>query len=60
MKKGIQITSSGSDKNIGRFLFMILLFILSINLSGQKIQTLLIETLYKRELCEFNPDNQYL
>jgi hypothetical protein len=43
MKKGIQIASAGSDKNIGRFIFMILLFILSMNLSGQKIHTLLIE-----------------
>jgi hypothetical protein len=43
MKKGIQIASARSDKKIGSFLFMILLFILSMNLSGQKIHTLLIE-----------------
>jgi hypothetical protein len=44
MKKGRQIAIAGSDKNNGRFLFVILLFILSINLSGQKIQTILSET----------------
>jgi hypothetical protein len=43
MKRVLPVASAVCDKNICRFLIMILLFILSINLSGQKIHTLLIE-----------------
>ena len=44
MKRALQIASAGCDKNICRFLFLFLFFVLTINLSGQKIQTMLAET----------------
>jgi hypothetical protein len=44
MKKFLQNASTGSDKNIGRFLSLFLFFFMSINLSGQNIQSMLNET----------------
>ena len=43
MKKTLQNASTGSDKHYSRLLFLFLFFTLGINLSGQKIQTMLIE-----------------
>lgn len=44
MKKRFHITFTKSDKNISRFFSLFLCFILSINLSGQKIYWMLGET----------------
>jgi hypothetical protein len=43
MKRVLQMASVKRDKYTGRFLFLFLFCILTINLSGQKIQTMLIE-----------------
>jgi len=43
MKRILQMTFAKSDKNRGRFLLLFLFCILTITVSGQKIQTMLIE-----------------
>jgi hypothetical protein len=44
MKEGVQISTNGYKKTAGRFLFLFLASILSINLSGQRTQTMLSES----------------
>jgi hypothetical protein len=44
MKRVLQKASARCDKNIGSIIFIFLFFVLGLNLSGQKIQTMLNET----------------